>query len=329
MLLFPFSFLYGLAVFFRNLLYDLNWLPSRCFPVPVICVGNLEMGGSGKTPMMDLLIEHFHKKNKIGCISRGYGRKSKGFVLADDKSDTVTLGDEPFQIFSKWRHHIMLAVDENRARGIENLLTLHPGLNLILMDDGMQHRSVKPSIILMLSPFRNPFYKNFILPFGTLREFRSGCLRARFMIFTKCKEPDERKKEFTEKDLKKRGLPAEHVFLSEVLPAAPLNRNGDTLQPGAGVVAIAGLASNRDFFENVKSGFLVERCISKPDHYRYLPDFFEKEDLNGKVIICPEKDFHKLVCLAPQPEKVFFVPIRNRIFPEEVFWQELEKSIEK
>ncbi len=317
-----------MVVFLRNLLFDWQWLSSKSFPVPVVCVGNLEMGGSGKTPMIDLLIEYFHKKKKIACISRGYGRKSTGFVLADGQSQPDDLGDEPFQIFSKWQDYIVFAVDEDRVRGIENLLRLHPDLDLILMDDGMQHRWVNPRITLQLSPFRKPFFNNFLFPAGTLREFPSECKRAQFLIFTKSKSPNEEKRESMQRELSARHLPAGKVFLSEVISEPARNREGELPPRDCRPVAVAGLASNLDFFEKVKSEYLVERCISKPDHYRYLPDFFEKEGLKGKTVICPEKDFHKIVCLAPQPELVYYIPIRTRIFPEDEFWAALEKSIE-
>jgi tetraacyldisaccharide 4'-kinase len=328
LLLFPFAFLYGTIVWLRNLFFDLGWLPSKSFPIPVVCVGNLEMGGSGKTPMIDSLIAYFHKKYKIACLSRGYGRKTKGFLLAGPDSSPEELGDEPFQIYQKWSSQIVLAVDEDRVNGVEKLLKNYPDLDLILLDDGMQHRWIKPKITIQLSPFQKPFFKNRILPMGSLREFVSGSQRAQFHIFTKTENLDEIKRKGIKTQLNALNLPNENVFLSEIVFGKAQNLNGKMLEAEQKVTVVSGLASNKGFFEKAKSTFLTERCISKPDHYRYLPDFFEKEGLSGKVILCTEKDFHKILRIAPQPELVYFLPIHNRIFPEKEFWLALEKCIE-
>ena len=180
----PISLCYGLAMQIRNWLFDINLLCSKTFDKPVISVGNLTFGGTGKTPHIEYLIRLLTPELFIATLSRGYGRKTRGFILASIPSSAKQIGDEPLQFLKKF-DPIKVAVDEKRKRGIHLLLEKHPDLNVILLDDAYQHRYVKPGLSILLTDFHRPYPEDIILPSGTLREFRSGAGRADIIIVTK------------------------------------------------------------------------------------------------------------------------------------------------
>ncbi|MDR2806060.1 MAG: tetraacyldisaccharide 4'-kinase, partial [Dysgonamonadaceae bacterium] len=187
--LLPLSWLYGMVVALRNYLFDRGIFRSEDFPVPVISIGNLSAGGTGKTPHTEYLIRKLSKNHKVAVLSRGYKRKTRGFVLADDNASARTLGDEPFQMFRKFPE-IPVAVDANRRRGIRHLLNLPEAIKpeVIMLDDAFQHRYVKPSLSLLLADSRRPFSDDYLLPAGRLREPAKNYRRADFIIYTKCSE---------------------------------------------------------------------------------------------------------------------------------------------
>src|SRR6478752_5452103 len=184
-ILFPFAVLYGFITSIRNFLYDNNLLKSYSFDLPIIAVGNLSVGGTGKTPQIEYLIRLLSPKYKVATLSRGYKRKSEGFVLADETSNAEILGDEPFQFFQKFKN-IQVAVDANRKNGIEQLLSQSEKPEVILLDDAYQHRKVKAGFYILLTTYDDLFCKDFILPMGNLRESRRGAKRADVVIVTKC-----------------------------------------------------------------------------------------------------------------------------------------------
>ena len=188
--LYPLSWLYGIGVCLRNKLFDWGWLRSKSFDVPVICVGNLAVGGTGKTPHTEYLIKLLQKNGvNVATLSRGYKRKSRGYVLADDKSNVRQIGDEPYQIKNKFPN-ARVAVDENRCHGIEQLLKLgNPTVEAIILDDAFQHRHVKAGLNILLTDFHRLLCDDALLPAGRLREPSSGKNRAQMVIVTKC--PDD------------------------------------------------------------------------------------------------------------------------------------------
>ena len=183
-ILFPFNVLYYSVVYLRNRGYDLGVLKSKSYPLPVICVGNLSVGGTGKTPTIELLISLLQSNYKVAVLSRGYGRQSKGFVLVDALSSAKSIGDEPFQIAQKFPK-ITVAVDANRQRGIETLLALDSPPGIILLDDAFQHRKVTPGLSILLTAYDHLYCDDIVLPAGNLRELRSGAQRAQIVIVTK------------------------------------------------------------------------------------------------------------------------------------------------
>lgn len=186
-ILLPLAWLYGLIVWVRNMLFDFGILKTRSFNLPVIGVGNLSVGGTGKTPHTEYLIRLLRKKYNVAVLSRGYKRKSRGFVLANEQSTMLDIGDEPFQIKQKYAD-VMVAVDKKRCHGIEQLMKddIQPPVEVILLDDAYQHRYVSPGINILLMDYHRLIYFDKMLPAGRLREPKSGIGRADIVIITKC-----------------------------------------------------------------------------------------------------------------------------------------------
>ncbi|MDB5227997.1 MAG: lpxK [Bacteroidota bacterium] len=195
-LLLPLAIIYGSIIWLRNWLYKSNFIGSTDFEIPVISVGNLSVGGTGKTPFVELLIELLQPNYKIGVLSRGYKRKTTGYVAVKHAHTSKEVGDEPLMIRLKYPD-VQVSVGEQRVFAIPRLLSEHPETQVILLDDAFQHQSVRPDINILLTTYDNPFWKDHILPIGTLREFESGKKRANIIVITKCpqtfNESDERK----------------------------------------------------------------------------------------------------------------------------------------
>ena len=188
LILFP----YWLTLKCRHAFYNIGLFKSHKASVPTICVGNITVGGTGKTPHTEYLIELLCENRKIAVLSRGYGRKSKGYIKADDTTPMLLIGDEPFQIKNKYPD-ISVAVCEKRVTGIERLLNEEPRLDAILLDDAFQHRYVKAGLYILLIDSNRPIWQDCVLPFGRLRESLSGIKRADIVIMTKCDDitPEE------------------------------------------------------------------------------------------------------------------------------------------
>lgn len=184
----PFTLLYQSITSIRNKLYDSGKWHSATFNLPVINVGNLNVGGSGKTPHIEYIIALLRSQYKIATLSRGYGRKTKGFLIASESSSVTEIGDEPAQIKDKFPD-IIVSVGEDRLLAIPQLLRKYPDTDVILLDDAFQHRSVRPGLNILLTTFDKPFYEDHVLPLGRLRESPQGYKRADIIIVTKCPAP--------------------------------------------------------------------------------------------------------------------------------------------
>ena len=187
-LLFPFSLIYYFLTQFRNWLFEKGIFKSFSFDRVVISVGNLTVGGTGKTPMTEYLTEMLQEDYNLAFLSRGYKRKTRGFRIAEATDDATTIGDEPYEYYRKFNKISTVAVGEDRALSIPKILLKHPEVEVILLDDGFQHRSVKPDINILLTDYGRLFYKDWLLPTGNLREARVNALRAEMVVVTKCPE---------------------------------------------------------------------------------------------------------------------------------------------
>lgn len=187
-ILFPLSVLYGSIISFRNWLYDKNLLKSSAFNFPIICVGNLAVGGTGKTPMVEYLITMLRENYKVATLSRGYKRKTMGFAIANENTTALDIGDEPMQFHKKF-YDVTVAVAEERLVAIPQLLHAKPGTEVIILDDAFQHRQVRAGLNILLTEFKNLYSGDLILPAGNLRDVKSSSSRADIIIVTKCR-PD-------------------------------------------------------------------------------------------------------------------------------------------
>ncbi len=183
--LLPLSWIYGLAVRIRNLLFDIGVLKSRAFATPVIAVGNITVGGTGKTPHVEYIVSLLKDEFNVAVLSRGYKRKSKGYVLADKNCTSAAIGDEPYQMYSKFPD-ILVAVDKNRCHGIDTLCAEKPDTDVVVLDDAFQHRYVRPGINILLVDYNRMIVHDKLLPAGRLREPQSGKKRADIVIVTNC-----------------------------------------------------------------------------------------------------------------------------------------------
>lgn len=324
---FPFSLLYGVVTLLRNKFYDWGILSSKEFSVPTISVGNLCVGGSGKTPHIEYMIRLLRSEFYIATLSRGYGRKTKGFVLSDTQSGTRDIGDEPLQ-FKKKFSGLRVAVDGDRVRGINKLIGEFPSLQAILLDDAFQHRAVKPGISILLSDFSKLYLQDHVLPTGELREFRSGADRADIIIVTKCPQillPIERKRLISEIKPK----PYQHVYFSYIRygDIIPLYSEGNNplskeyyFERNYSVLLLTGIA-NTKALEYYLKGKVKNIIPAKfPDHHYFsksdmekIKKIFDNVASGNKIILTTEKDAMRL--RAPEYSEilkglpVFYMPI--------------------
>lgn len=312
-LLFPFAIIYWLVTFVRNWLYDKGVFKSTSFNVPIIAVGNLSVGGTGKTPQIEYLIRLLADTHKIAVLSRGYKRKSKGFVLADEFATAASIGDEPFQIYSKFKNKCMVAVDVNRTNGITTLLKSTNKPDVILLDDAFQHRKVKAGFYILLTTYEHLFVDDYILPFGNLREPSSGKKRADCIIVTKC--PDTLTVVEKEKITLKLNVSIP-VFFSKILYSDFLeNKIGDKISlpecKAESKTIISGIANPKLFLEKVSN--LSDQILIFPDHYNFSEhdiDRIKKIAKNNKIITT-EKDFVRIK--DKFDNNLFFMPIISTI----------------
>ena len=303
-LLIPFSLLYGLAVFCRNALYDIGVFRSHSFKLPVILVGNLSTGGTGKTPHVDYLIRLLKPGYKVATLSRGYGRETKGYREATLHCSVTEIGDEP--LLYKTRHpDVVVTVCEDRASGIRTILKQHPEIQVIIMDDGFQHRRVKPGFSLLLTPWQKPWFRDYLLPAGNLREQSSGRHRANCAVITRT--PADASPEMMSALRGKADLHhGKPVFFSSIQYGSPLPvfKDAPTFpERPAKVVLFAGIADADRFVAYAESKFGEVDATLFSDHHifteRELVDLSEKYQqwhlqTGNAVLLTTEKDAMRL-----------------------------------
>lgn len=308
-ILFPLAFLYWLITFIRNWLYDMGVFKSYSFDVPIIAVGNLSVGGTGKTPQIEYLIRLLSEKYHVAVLSRGYKRLSKGFVLADDQASANSIGDEPFQFYSKFST-IQVAVDSNRKKGIEKLLQLQNKPEVILLDDAFQHRKVKAGFYILLTAYDDLFCDDFILPFGNLRESALGKKRADMIIITKCPQDLS---ELAQQNIKEKLQVKQPVYFTTIQYDDCVYGNENSIHVEAlkseSKLLIAGIANPKLFFDFLKSE--TDETIVFPDHHHFSKQDCEQilTKANRRKIITTEKDFVRLNGLLPNAQ-LYYLPIK-------------------
>ncbi|MCC8145339.1 MAG: tetraacyldisaccharide 4'-kinase [Bacteroidales bacterium] len=349
--LLPLSWLYGMGINIRNKLFDWGIFRSEEFSVPVISIGNLSVGGTGKTPHTEFVIRTLEKKYRIAVLSRGYKRKSNGFVMADAETSSQKLGDEPYQMYRKFPE-IIVAVDSNRRRGIKNLLQLPDAEKpeVILLDDAYQHRYVKPSLSILLSDFNRPFYKDSLLPSGRLREPWKNNDRANIIVCTKCPE-DMRPMDYRLISNHMELYPYQDLFFSSfryksLLPVFPENNpvKKESLErlkkESYSFLLVAGLANPDSLIEYLQQYTSDLHSLVYPDHHSFtakniysIVDTFNAINNNKKIIISSEKDAVRLLDNANIPDDIkssfFYLPIEVFFLldQESLFKQKIESHV--
>ena len=292
---FPFVPVYYLVSSLRNKLFDLNILKSKSYNIPIICVGNLSVGGTGKTPMIEYLIRLLKNDHFIATLSRGYKRQTSGFLLANSGTKVGELGDEPFQFKHKF-NDILVAVDEDRQEGIEQLLALNSPPDVILLDDGFQHRKVKAGLSILLTQYTKLYINDMVLPTGDLRESKSGAKRADIIIVTKCpKDLDDLKKEVIRKKLKLNSY--QELFFSfisyqDTICSLEKSIPIDNLV-SVHFTLITGIADSRPLIDHLISKGLTFDHINFKDHHNFNEKDIDKFS-NQELILTTEKDFMRL-----------------------------------
>lgn len=309
-LLKPLSWLYGAVTGIRNWMFEHGILSQEEFDVPVVSVGNLTIGGSGKTPHVEYLAGMLSLDYKMAILSRGYKRKTKGFILATNTSTPETIGDEPLQIYKKYGSRVKVAVCENRRKGIAKLLKEYPDLNLIILDDAFQHRYVKPKVSVLITDYYRPVYEDKLLPLGRLRESAHNIDRADMVIVSKCPEniPPLEYRLITKKlDLmsfqKLYFSRYNYGYLQPVFPDdSPYHVQLNSLTSGDSVLLVTGIANPRSIVRYVKQYPFKTKICHYPDHHNfsredleYIKNKFDSLPGRRKIILTTEKDAIRLM----------------------------------
>ena len=343
-LLTPFSWGFGTAVWLRNAAFNVGLLPQEEFDVPVVSVGNITVGGTGKTPHVEYIIEALYRRYHVGVLSRGYKRKTKGFILASNNMTPRDIGDEPYQIFNKFTGLITLAVCENRRKGIRELLRIDPDINLILLDDAFQHRYVVPKVNIVLVDYNRPPYEDKLMPLGSLREPARNVLRGDMVVVTKCPS------DITAMDIrmvkKNLGLfPYQGLFFSNIryadpVPVFPVQSPQITslqwLREDDALLCLTGIATPKPLVRYLRQYSTNIKVMHFDDHHfftrRDFSDIFKVyNSLEGKrkFIITTEKDAVRIMnnpyfpptrrhCIYYIPMKVGFLEMEGASFIEEL-----------
>jgi tetraacyldisaccharide 4'-kinase len=320
-LLLPFAMLYDVVTNIRNRLYDMKLKPSVSFDIPVIGVGNLAVGGTGKTPMTEYLIRLLSPQYKVVTLSRGYGRKTKGFRIAGVHDNASTLGDEPFQMYQKFSPGIHVTVGEERALAIPTILQELEKTEVVVMDDAFQHRSVIPGLSILLTEYSRPFFKDHVLPYGRLREGTEGANRADAVVVTKC--PDHLEEEEImgmEHAIRKHTL--KPIFFSKIRYGEPVCFGDPIKKFSSQVILLTGIANSHILEEYIKKHFLLVKHFSFRDHYVFsaadlhdIEHLLQKKEGEHISIITTEKDKVKLEReeLKPYVSRLplFYLPIET------------------
>lgn len=330
-LTFPLSLLYGIVVWFRNALFNCGILKQKEFSIPVICVGNITVGGTGKTPLVDYVVGLLKKKYELAVISRGYKRKTRGFQLAGHDSTVDQIGDEAFLHYKKHGEKIKVAVDGNRVRGIHSLTRQFSSLKAVVMDDGFQHRYVKPGMNILLVDYTRPMFKDFLLPYGRLRESKLEKYRANVIVVTKVphdiKPIDIR---IFKKKLKPK--PYQYVFFSSIqyddflhpvfskknIEIPPIK---EFVKENLSCILLTGIANPAPMVQQIKKlGMQVKKHMKLADHQNISSKHINKlsvccQENKDSFILTTEKDAVRLQSvenLIPEEikEKTYYYPIK-------------------
>ena len=300
-LLYPFAIIYGALVWLRNRMYDAKFFTSIGFSLPVITVGNLSTGGTGKTPHVEYLVRLLQYRYRVATMSRGYKRHTQGFLIADNNSNALRIGDEPMQYHMKYPE-LVVSVAEERMIGIPALLQRRPDVDVILLDDAYQHRSVKAGLTILITDYSRPFYKDHILPFGSLRESRGAYGRANIIVVSKC-PLDMSVAQATEMESHIKPLAHQQVFFTGIHYDTPydLITNEPVMLAQKNIILVCGIARPEPLVAYLKNNAADVHTLSYQDHHYFVtPDLeeiksaYENWNVQNKMIVTTEKDAARL-----------------------------------
>ena len=337
-LLFPLAIVYWFIILIRNKLYDSNMISSATFGLPLICVGNLSVGGTGKSPMVEFLVRNLKDQFKVATLSRGYKRKTKGYALANERSDALEIGDEPMQFKLKFPD-VPVAVGEERLDAISQLLHDKPGTQSIILDDAFQHRAIKAGMNIMLTDQRNLFTRDFYLPTGDLRDLKSSYKRAEIIVVTKCDPAiDEKQKQEIIDEIGP--LDKQHIFFTANKYGDPYHiiKKQQTIKlvPGTEVLLVTGIANPQPLKDLLLEHSETYYMLHYPDHHIFTIDDwkdikkrFNKIESTNKIILTTEKDAVRLAKFGEQlaDVPVYIIPLQHHfLFHEEEKFLTLVKN---
>jgi len=340
-LLAPIAFLYKMGVTFRHRLFDWGILKSERFDIPVVCIGNITVGGTGKTPMAEMIIAYMSQRHNIALLSRGYGRKTRGYREVQPSSHYREVGDEPLQIKLKFPDTVVV-VCEKRADGIRRIRAEHPEVDLIIMDDGFQHRYVEPKINVLMIDATRPIQHDKMLPVGTLRDLPSELYRANYFVVTKCPEkmaPIDRR--ILRKVLIQMAFQRVYYTRYESFMPQPLFADEASREPlahGCEIIALSGIGNPEPFLKTLHERYKVVSEQTFEDHHVYrirdmklLAALLAKHP--GAAIVTTEKDAVKMINRAKIPaevrSKLYYLPINISFIEDSAtdFLQKLEEDV--
>ncbi len=308
-ILFPVVPIYYLITWLRNKLYDFGIKKSISHSLPVICVGNLSAGGTGKTPMIEYLINLLKDDYLIATLSRGYKRKTDGFQLANNNATVESIGDEPFQFYNKFKKEVLVAVDADRNNGIKQLQSIDNRPEIILLDDAFQHRKVKAGFNILLTTYSNPYFKDIVLPTGNLREPRNGAKRANIIVVTKCpKDLGDKEKSRILQQINPKAH--QQVFFSSISYSNSIISSNTTkaIEDLKDFTLVTGIANASPLVRFLKEKGLEFEHLNFKDHHEFLKqDILELDQ--RELIVTTEKDFMRLKQYKPLKDKLFYLPI--------------------
>lgn len=301
--LFPFALLFGLVIIIRNWLYDKKILKSASFGLPLIAVGNLSVGGTGKSPMVEYLVRHLKHQFRIATLSRGYKRKTKGYALANENTTAIDIGDEPMQFYKKFPD-VPIAIGEERIEAIPQLLHDHPSTEVIILDDALQHRAIKPGLSILLTEYSNLFTRDFFLPTGDLRDMRASYKRADIIIVSKCK-PDLSVAERDDLIKEIKPFPTQKIYFTSIAYGAPYhitNGTGLQIKPTTEVLLVIGIANPRQVKKYLEERIDTYYMMQYNDHHIFtiddldeIKERFNRIDNEEKILLTTEKDAMRLL----------------------------------
>lgn len=335
-LLAPFSLLYGIGVSLRNLLYTTGLLKSNSFSIPVINVGNLSVGGSGKTPHVEYLLSFLKPYIHLATLSRGYKRKTKGFLFVSTNANAEQVGDEPL-MFKRKNPDITVAVSESRTIGIPMILQYRPETQVVIMDDAFQHLSVKPGLNILVTEFSKPFFKDFLLPMGRLREWRSAAERADIIIVSKC--PDQLDQSQQEQFIEALSpVNYQKVFFSKYEYANPYYIYNPSqriqLDESISIVLLCAIANTDYLLEYLEPRVDQYKLLQFEDHHDFserdiaqVKKYYDTFESSKKIIVTTEKDAMRLDMhrkyILENKLPIFVLPVQVRLLGEEEDFQNL------